>query len=241
MTVGEARRTFTEAVAEAAAALPVGDGLDEGTQMGPVITPQSKARIEGLIQKGADEGARVLVDGRHPVIPGYEHGNFVRPTILQDVNPAGEIANTEIFGPVLSLIHVSTIDDAIELVNSGRYGNMACLFTRDGAAARKFSARARVQELARVLAAFGSPHRLQILISLLYGPANYRTLQRASKLKPGPFYHHINQLRLAGFLGPKTRDLYVLTRAGRNALLIALSLAPLLKDQRIRPMPVTAE
>ncbi len=138
VTVGDARRTFTEAVAEVATALQVGDGLDERTQMGPVITPQSKARIEGLIQKGADEGARVLVDGRHPVIPGYEHGNFVRPTILQDVNPAGEIANTEIFGPVLSLIHVSTIDDAIELVNSGRYGNMACLFTRDGAAARKF-------------------------------------------------------------------------------------------------------
>jgi len=78
---------------------------------------------------------------------------------------------------------------------------------------------------------------LQILTALLYGPATYRTLQKASKLKAGPFYHHINQLRLAGFLGPKTRDLYVLTRAGRNALLVALSLAPLLKDRRIRPLP----
>lgn len=106
-----------------------------------------------------------------------------------------------------------------------------------GAAARKFSSKARLEELARVLAAFGSPHRLRILTALLYGPATYGTLQRASKLKAGPFYHHVNQLRLSGFLGPKTRDLYVLTRAGRNALLIALSLAPLMKDHRIRPMP----
>ena len=107
-----------------------------------------------------------------------------------------------------------------------------------GAAARKFASRARLEELARVLSAFGSAHRLQILTSLLYGPATYRTLQRASDLKAGPFYHHINQLRLAGFLGPKTRDLYVLTRAGRNALLVALSLSSLIKDRRIRPLPV---
>lgn len=106
-----------------------------------------------------------------------------------------------------------------------------------GAAARKFNSKARLEELARVLAAFGSPHRLRILTTLLYGSATYRTLQRASKLKAGPFYHHVNQLRLSGFLGPKTRDLYVLTRAGRNALLVALSLAPLMKDHRIRPMP----
>lgn len=110
-----------------------------------------------------------------------------------------------------------------------------------GAAARRFSSKARLDELARVLSAFGNPHRLEILTALLYGPATYRTLQRASKLKAGPFYHHINQLRLAGFLGPKTRDLYVLTRAGRNALLVALSLAPLLKDRRIRPLPETAD
>lgn len=110
-----------------------------------------------------------------------------------------------------------------------------------GAAARKFASKARLDELARVLSAFGSPHRLQILLALLYGPATYRTLQRAAKLKAGPFYHHINQLRLAGFLGPKTRDVYVLTRAGRNALLVALSLAPLLKDKRARPLAVDTD
>ena len=138
VTVGQARHTFTEAIADAAASRVVGYGLEEGVQMGPVITQQSRARIEELIEQGAGEGATVLVDGRRPAITGYENGNFVRPTILQDVNPAGEIAKTEIFGPVLSLIHVETIDDAIQLVNSGQYGNMACLFTSSGAAARQF-------------------------------------------------------------------------------------------------------
>ncbi len=144
ITVGEARHTFTEAIADAATTRVVGYGLDEKVQMGPVITDQSKARIEGLIQKGADEGASLLVDGRNPSIQGYESGNFVRPTILADVNPGGDIAKTEIFGPVFSLMHVETIDQAIELVNSGEYGNMACLFTNSGFAARKFRYEAQV-------------------------------------------------------------------------------------------------
>ncbi|MFQ5398527.1 MAG: CoA-acylating methylmalonate-semialdehyde dehydrogenase [Anaerolineae bacterium] len=138
ITVGEARNTFTEAIADAAVSRKVGYGLDESVQMGPVINKQSMARIEGLLEKGAAEGAKVLVDGRRPAIPGYEKGAFIRPTILDDVNPEGEIARTEIFGPVLSLIHVNDIDTAIEFINSGQYGNMACLFTSSGAAARKF-------------------------------------------------------------------------------------------------------
>jgi malonate-semialdehyde dehydrogenase (acetylating) / methylmalonate-semialdehyde dehydrogenase len=138
ITIGSARETFTDAIAETARSRTVGFGLEEGIQMGPVITAQSKDRIEGLIQKGADEGATVLVDGRQPKITNYEQGYFVRPTILQNVDPAGEIARTEIFGPVLSLIHLDTIDQAIALINGGQYGNMACLFTSSGAAARKF-------------------------------------------------------------------------------------------------------
>jgi malonate-semialdehyde dehydrogenase (acetylating) / methylmalonate-semialdehyde dehydrogenase len=137
ITVGSARQTYTEAIAHTAATRIVGNGLEAGVQMGPVITAQSRQRIESLIQQGADEGATVLVDGRLPQ-SGYEQGHFVRPTILQNVDPAGEIAKTEIFGPVLSLIHLDTIEDAIELINSGQYGNMACLFTNSGAAARKF-------------------------------------------------------------------------------------------------------
>jgi malonate-semialdehyde dehydrogenase (acetylating)/methylmalonate-semialdehyde dehydrogenase len=138
VTVGNARATFTEAIAEVAKKRVVGHGLAQGVEMGPVITAQSKARIEELVQKGADEGATVLVDGRAPNISGYEKGYFIRPTILQNVAPTGEIACTEIFGPVLSLIHLETIEQAIALVNSGQYGNMACLFTTSGAAARKF-------------------------------------------------------------------------------------------------------
>ncbi|QSJ15553.1 CoA-acylating methylmalonate-semialdehyde dehydrogenase [Nostoc sp. UHCC 0702] len=138
VTVGAVRHTFTEAIAETAKKRVVGNGLDQGVEMGPVITAESKTRIEGLIQKGADEGANLLVDGRSANILSYENGNFIRPTILQNVDPAGEIARTEIFGPVLSLIHLDSIDDAIALVNSGQYGNMACLFTSSGAAARKF-------------------------------------------------------------------------------------------------------
>lgn len=138
VTVGEARRTFTQAIAAAAADRITGYGLDENVQMGALINWQSRDRVAKLIQQGADEGAEVLVDGRSPTIANYENGAFIRPTILQNVNPAGEIARTEIFGPVLSLIHVNTIDEAIAFVNGGQYGNMACLFTSSGAAARKF-------------------------------------------------------------------------------------------------------
>ncbi|HBB32194.1 MAG TPA: methylmalonate-semialdehyde dehydrogenase (CoA acylating) [Cyanobacteria bacterium UBA8803] len=138
VTVGEARHTFTEAIATAAETKVVGYGLDEGVEMGPVITRESQTRIEGLIQQGVDEGATLLIDGRQAKIPGYEKGNFIRPTILQNVNPNSTVAQTEIFGPVLSLMHLATIEEAIALVNSNHWGNMACLFTSSGAAARQF-------------------------------------------------------------------------------------------------------
>jgi malonate-semialdehyde dehydrogenase (acetylating)/methylmalonate-semialdehyde dehydrogenase len=138
ITVGEAGSPFREQIANAAATRKVGYGLEPEVEMGPVITAASKQRIESLIGKGVSEGAKVLVDGRDQPIPGYERGFFVRPTILDGVDPRGEIAHTEIFGPVLSLAHVQTIDEAIELVNASPFGNMASLFTSSGAAARKF-------------------------------------------------------------------------------------------------------
>lgn len=138
ITVGQAKQSFTDAIATVAETRIVGYGLDKNVQMGTVISAQSKARIEGLIQQGKDEGAKILIDGRNPKISGYEQGYFVRPTILQDINPQGELARTEIFGPVLSLIHLNTIEEAIAFINQSEYGNMACLFTRSGAAARKF-------------------------------------------------------------------------------------------------------
>lgn len=138
ITVGEAEEAFTYAIAETAATRVTGNGLESGVQMGPVITRQSCDRIDSLIQAGVDEGANLLVDGRNPDIAGLEQGNFVRPTVLQNVNPEGTIAHTEIFGPVLGLMHVSTIEDAIDLVNNSPWGNMACLFTSSGTAARRF-------------------------------------------------------------------------------------------------------
>jgi malonate-semialdehyde dehydrogenase (acetylating)/methylmalonate-semialdehyde dehydrogenase len=138
ITVAEARNTFTELICDAASTRVVGYGLDAGVQMGPVINQASKARVESLIGLGAKEGAAIPVDGRGAMIQGYEGGYFVRPTILADVPRGSEIAKTEIFGPVLSLMHVNTVDEAIELVNSGQYGNQASLFTSSGSAARKF-------------------------------------------------------------------------------------------------------
>jgi malonate-semialdehyde dehydrogenase (acetylating)/methylmalonate-semialdehyde dehydrogenase len=142
--VGEAKEHFRDAIADMAVDRVVGYGLNEGVEMGPVISAESRQRIEGLIAKGEAEGAHVLVDGRGARIAGFEKGNFLRPTILEDVNPLGELAKTEIFGPVLSMMHVRDIDEAIDLINKGRYGNMACLFTRSGAAARKFRYEAEV-------------------------------------------------------------------------------------------------
>lgn len=138
VTVGSAKEPFTEAIAEAARSRVVGYGLEDGVQMGPVINHQSRERIEGLIQRGVDEGATVLVDGRRPTIAGYGQGSFVRPTLLQNLPPDSHLAQTEIFGPVLGLMHVATIDEAIALVNRSHWGNMACLFTSSGAAARQF-------------------------------------------------------------------------------------------------------
>ncbi|MEZ4673289.1 MAG: aldehyde dehydrogenase family protein [Caldilineaceae bacterium] len=119
-------------------AAKLASGLDEGVEMGPVITKESKERIESLIAKGAQEGANVLVDGRQKQVAGYEDGYFVYPTILDDVNPTGEIAKTEIFGPVLSLMHAGDVDEAIALVNNRAYGNQASIFTSSGSIARKF-------------------------------------------------------------------------------------------------------
>ncbi|MEI7643344.1 MAG: CoA-acylating methylmalonate-semialdehyde dehydrogenase [Chloroflexales bacterium] len=143
VTIGAARQEFVERIADIASSRKVGYGLDAGVEMGPVISPQSRERIEQLIGLGRQEGAELLVDGRNKPVPGYESGAFVSPTILDHVAPGGELAHTEIFGPVLSLMHVDNLDQAIAIVNANRYGNMACIFTSSGAAARKFRYEAR--------------------------------------------------------------------------------------------------
>ena len=138
ITVDDQKRQIKDALYETVKSRTTGYGLDREVNMGPVITPESKARITGLIQKGIDEGAKVLLDGRNASIAGYEKGNFLNPTILENVALDKELIRTEIFGPVMSLISMKNIDDALKFVNSGNYGNMACLFTGSGANARRF-------------------------------------------------------------------------------------------------------
>jgi malonate-semialdehyde dehydrogenase (acetylating) / methylmalonate-semialdehyde dehydrogenase len=138
VTVGEAQKTFRDSITEAAASLRVGNGLDEGVQMGPVITPQSKSRVQSLIGRGAGDGAKVLLDGRNTSIRGSETGNFVSPTVLDALPPTSELTDTEIFGPVLSLVHARDLDDALAFLEHSAYGNQASLFTSSGSAARRF-------------------------------------------------------------------------------------------------------
>jgi malonate-semialdehyde dehydrogenase (acetylating)/methylmalonate-semialdehyde dehydrogenase len=138
VTIGEAQKTFRDAIAESASKLRVGNGLEEGVQMGPVITKQSKERIESLIGVGEKQGAKVLLDGRNSRVPKYEAGNFVKPTILDGLPATSELAHTEIFGPVLSLIHASDMAEAIAFLERNPYGNQASLFTSSGSSARRF-------------------------------------------------------------------------------------------------------
>jgi malonate-semialdehyde dehydrogenase (acetylating)/methylmalonate-semialdehyde dehydrogenase len=138
LTIGEAQKTFRDAITEAASSLRVGNGLDDGVQMGPVITAQAKGRVESLIGAGESEGAKVLLDGRRARIPKYEAGNFVKPTVLDGLPAKSALADTEIFGPVLSLVHANDFDEALAFLERSAYGNQASLFTSGGAAARRF-------------------------------------------------------------------------------------------------------
>jgi malonate-semialdehyde dehydrogenase (acetylating)/methylmalonate-semialdehyde dehydrogenase len=138
VTIGDAQKTFRDAIADSAAKLKVGNGLEDGVQMGPVITRQSKERIESLIGAGEKQGAKVLLDGRNTKIPKHETGNFVKPTILDGLPATSDLAHTEIFGPVLSLIHANDMDEAIAWLERNPYGNQASLFTSSGSSARRF-------------------------------------------------------------------------------------------------------
>ncbi|MDR8394089.1 CoA-acylating methylmalonate-semialdehyde dehydrogenase [Aliifodinibius sp. S!AR15-10] len=138
VTVGDDGGSMKEALYEAAKSRNTGYGLEDGVEMGPVITSESRSRVEQLIARGQQEGAKVLLDGRKAKIEGYEEGNFIKPTILEGLPLDGEIVRTEIFGPVMSLIELKTVGEAIDFINAGSYGNMACLFTSSGASARKF-------------------------------------------------------------------------------------------------------
>eukprot|EP00457_Paulinella_chromatophora_P002587 gb/GEZN01002592.1/.p1 GENE.gb/GEZN01002592.1/~~gb/GEZN01002592.1/.p1 ORF type:complete len:521 (+),score=31.80 gb/GEZN01002592.1/:22-1584(+) len=135
--VGQAKEWIPD-VLEKAKAMKVGPGHDEKSDLGPVISKESLKRIHSLIQSASDEGASILLDGRNVKVPGYPNGNFIGPTLITEVTPKMRCYKEEIFGPVLVCISVPTLDDAIALTNANPWGNGCAIFTRSGAAARKF-------------------------------------------------------------------------------------------------------
>ncbi len=137
VTVGDAQKEFRDVILDLASKIRTGNGQDETITMGPVITPQSKSRIETLIAKGERDGAKLLLDGRRSSVPAL-NGNFVAPTVLDAVSAESQLTTTEIFGPVLSMVHANDVDEAIAFLHRTPYGNQASLFTGSGAAARKF-------------------------------------------------------------------------------------------------------
>jgi malonate-semialdehyde dehydrogenase (acetylating)/methylmalonate-semialdehyde dehydrogenase len=135
--VGDAAKWIPDIVAKAKS-LKVSVGTEKGADLGPLISKQAKARVEGLIEQGVKEGAKLELDGRGYKVPGFPDGNFVGPTIFSGVKPQHKIYTTEIFGPVLCLTTAETLDEAIDLINRNPYGNGTGIFTQSGAAARKF-------------------------------------------------------------------------------------------------------
>ena len=135
--VGEANAWIPDIVAKAKT-LKVNAGTEKGADLGPVISKQAKARIESLIEEGVKEGAKLELDGRNAKVAGFENGNFIAPTVFSGVKPHHKVYTTEIFGPVLVIVSVETLDEAIALINANPYGNGTGIFTQSGAAARKF-------------------------------------------------------------------------------------------------------
>lgn len=143
ITVGEVKGAFLDAMHHASHTRKVGNGLKDGIQMGPLINKASRDRVRGLIDIGVQQGAEIIVDGREQ---HFAEGNFLCPTVMT-MPLESELLTTEIFGPVLGVLHMDDMDQVIQFINAGKYGNQACLFTSSGAAARKFRHEAEVGNL----------------------------------------------------------------------------------------------
>lgn len=139
VAVGDAAETSIAKVAERAKKIKVSNGMDADADMGPLITPASRDRVQRIITEAEQGGAAVVVDGRDLVVEGYEGGNFVGPTILDKVKTEMAAYGEEIFGPVLVVVRVESLKEGIELINNNPFGNGTCIFTSSGAAARRFT------------------------------------------------------------------------------------------------------
>jgi malonate-semialdehyde dehydrogenase (acetylating)/methylmalonate-semialdehyde dehydrogenase len=144
VAVGDAGDPLCGKLAERARKVAVGPGDQPGIEMGPVITCAARDRIMGLIDRGVEEGAKLVVDGRQPRVTGHESGFFVGPTLFDHTKPEMAIYQQEIFGPVLVVVRAESLDEAIDLINHNPYANGAALFTRSGFAARRFEQQVEV-------------------------------------------------------------------------------------------------
>lgn len=135
--IGDSSKWIEELV-DRGSKLKVNVGTHPEADVGPVISPQAKIRILNLIASAEKDGARILLDGRNHIVPGFEKGNFIGPTVVAGVKPHMQIYKEEVFGPVLLIMEEESLESAIELINNNPYGNGTAIFTRSGAAARKF-------------------------------------------------------------------------------------------------------
>jgi malonate-semialdehyde dehydrogenase (acetylating)/methylmalonate-semialdehyde dehydrogenase len=142
---GSALDAAKEKFIAASAGMKMGYGLDESTQLGPMVSERGKNKVLEFIETGIKEGARLTLDGRQASVAGGDKGFFIAPTILENVNPDMHVAREEAFGPVANLIRVRDLDEALDWINNkDAYGHSACIFTRDGYIARKFKMEADV-------------------------------------------------------------------------------------------------
>jgi malonate-semialdehyde dehydrogenase (acetylating)/methylmalonate-semialdehyde dehydrogenase len=141
--VGGIADELLEKFSAAAKAMKVGDGLNEQTAMGPVVSAAHKERVLGYIEKGLEEGADLILDGRNFTVEELPNGFFVGPTIFDNVKGDMTIAKEEIFGPVVSVVRAKDLDEVIDLINTRGFANAACIYTNSGATAREFKYRVK--------------------------------------------------------------------------------------------------
>jgi len=140
VTVGdEAGDALVAKMTEGMKGLSVGEHTNANNDFGPVITKAHQEKVNGYIASAAEQGATLVVDGRNPTVEGFENGYFVGATLIDNVTAEMDSYQAEIFGPVLQVIRVKTMQEAMQLINDHEYGNGTCIFTRDGEAARYFS------------------------------------------------------------------------------------------------------
>ncbi|WP_162149030.1 aldehyde dehydrogenase family protein, partial [Arthrobacter sp. H41] len=144
VAVGEAADLLVDKLAERAKDITVGNGMDASSDMGPVITPASRDRVRRIVTSAEEAGAAVVVDGRDLIVADHENGFFVGPTVLDHVRQGMEAYEEEIFGPVLVVLRVDSLDEGIEVINANPYGNGTAIFTSSGAYARQFKRRVTV-------------------------------------------------------------------------------------------------